>query len=161
MKKFLSILLTMALCLSMSTNVFAADPVAADIAGDVANEIPAGAVKNTVTVTLDPHEEADIMPLMWDQVTDQSTKQYLYLVPFIIPDRYFAYEMEATGATGRYAVSLMYNSTATIASQSGGVNNGSYKIDWIEVTPGNTYQFRVNNGTGGTIAIKITYYSWK
>ncbi len=161
MKKFLSILLTTALCLSMSTNVFAANNVAADTAGNEVSEIPTGAVKHTVTVTLDPHEETDIMPLMWDQVTDESTKQRLYLVPFKIPDRYFAYEMEATGASGNYAVSLMFDSTATVASQTGGVNEGSYKIDWIEVIPGYTYQFMVTNSTGGTIAIKITYYSWK
>lgn len=148
MKK-LATLLTLILCLSMTQiNTFAAEtPDTPEL------------VKHTETVVVEPGENI-IQPRMWAQDGGESRLQYLYLVPFVIPDRYFAYEVSATGASGQYTAALMYDNFI-VAATYGRVGAGTYKNDWIEVDPGETYQFKISNFTGGTITVNLTYYSWK
>jgi hypothetical protein len=83
-------------------------------------------------------------------------------LPFTIPDRYFAYEIRATGAsTQTFTVSLFdiygsfYASGSTYAD-----GYSKVKVDWITVDAGESYQFKIYNNTGNILTVYITYYSW-
>lgn len=147
MKKIFSLFLVLVFMISISSVAFASNE------HKVTVDVPASS-----TTVIAPGDDPDI----WGQETeDLDTGYSLYLLPFIIPDHYFAYEFSATGAPSSvYTVSLMYQSIAAIASGNGYANGTNYKIDWISVTTGGQYCFRIINNTGSTIHVTITYYSW-
>lgn len=154
MKKFLSLILALTLCVSMSVTAFAEGP----------SDIPE-LEKTTITYDVPAAEEDDdgIEPLIWGQETHEPNVQTRYTTPFVIPDRYFAYEVTATSGNpnGECAVALMNSYMWAIASETVFANGVMEKRDWIEVHPGESYQFRITNLTGSNLKVTITYYSWK
>lgn len=155
-KKLFSLILAVAMCLSFSVTAFAAETDQAVLE------------KHVVTLSVKPGDDAGIMPAMWDQNTyTVGVGITTYTPQFIIPDRYFAYEMSATGVSGApvsvpYSVALMYDVTGLVASQNGIANGVSTKYDWIDLGfTGGSYLFRIINGGSEAINVTLTYYSWK
>ncbi len=155
MKKLISLLLAVSLFTSMSVNAFAADR----------SDIPE-IEKTTITYEMPAptdDENAGIQPLIWDQESHETSKQLAYTPLFVIPDRYFAYEMSAISgnSSGKYAIALMDQYSIETHSITHTANSTTKKADWIDVVPGRSYQFRVTNFTGSNLIFTITYYSWK
>ena len=133
MKKFLTLVLVLVLCMTSSTLALA---------------------------------EGSIQPRIWDRtVNTLNPNTITYDIPFNIPDRYFAFEVYATGVNGQpvpngyYAVALMYDITTSISTMTGIADGTNYKKDWIDLIP-DEYQFKVFNYTDSPITVTITYYSW-
>lgn len=155
MKKLISLLLAVSLFTSMSVNAFAADR----------SDIPE-IEKTTITYEMPAptdDENAGIQPLIWNQESHETSKQIAYTPLFVIPDRYFAYEMSATSGnpSGSYAITLIDHNEDLIVRISNTANSSTKKADWITVDAGQTYQFKVSNLTGSNLKFSITYYSWK
>ena len=155
MKKIISLVLAIVLCMSLSVTALAAE-----------TDIPADVEKNTIEITLEPGEsidESDVTPYIWGQETHDVPYDARATAAFNIPDRNFAFEMKGTGINnepinGTYTVEL--NRGATIkASRPGNLDGTTYKVDWISVEPGN-YYFTIYNYTSVTIKVVLTYYSW-
>ena len=90
-----------------------------------------------------------------------------YTVKFAIPNKYFAYEVSATDSNGNacsaiYSVNLLYQPTLSVIATNSGLtaNGSSSKIDWITVSAGSDYLFKLCNSSNITLKINITYYSW-
>ncbi len=158
MKKFISLLAVLTLCISMATTAFATD-------GKDSSEIE----KTTVTYEIEPGTELvtkpgeSVDPCIWGQETHEPTAKVRYTTPFTIPDRYFAYEMTATSGNpaGEYAVALMDRYNTVTTSRTNIANGSTLKNDWITVDAGEAYQFRITNFTGSNLKVTLTYYSWK
>lgn len=151
-KKLVSVILAVVLCFSFSLNAFAFE----------AEKAPTPE-KHVVTLNIAPGGSSTVSPMMWDN------KSYTvgplvttYTGQFVIPDRYFAYEVTASGSNEGYSVSIMYNPSVTVASIYNVADGSSHKNDWIDVEAGHSYLFRiVNSSTYASINVTITYYSWK
>ncbi|MCI9454401.1 MAG: hypothetical protein HFG83_11350 [Dorea sp.] len=155
MKKSISLLLTIIVCFSMSISAFAAD--------EDNFVIPKDIKETTITYQIDPNDVDGIQPFIWNTEERETNKQTAYTPFFTIPDRYFAYEITATSdnPSGQFSVALIDKNSVTIRSISG-IADGSYrKSDWIDVTAGQVYQFKVTNQTNSYLKFTITYYSWK
>lgn len=155
MKKFISLLLSVSVFMSMAVTAFAADE----------SDVPE-IEKTTITYEMPApanDEDAGIQPLMWDEENRETSKQLAYTPPFVIPDRYFAYEIRATSGnpSGSYAVALIDSDEDVVVRISNTANSSTKKADWITVDAGQTYQFKVTNLTGSNLIFSITYYSWK
>jgi len=85
---------------------------------------------------------------------------------FVADGNYIAFEGTGTLANGlpcstcMYSVSLRTNSGGTVASVSVPANGGTFKKDWVSISYGSTYYFRVTNNSDQTLRITITYYTW-
>lgn len=146
-KKIVALLMALVMCLSFSTSVFA-------------SEVP-DVEKHTITFEIPASDESGVQPWMWGQQAPSVNPGSARSNAFTITDRYFAYEMTATGASGNYAVSLVYeNTNVTIASQSSSVDGVMHKLDWIDVTAGKSHQFIIYNYCSSPISVTLTYYSW-
>lgn len=163
--KILALLLTIAMCIGMSTTAFAEEPASPDISDSMAE-----AERHTITIEVAPGEEIGtedgIMPLMWDEKELSIMNGGTFDLPsFYVSDRYFAYEATVTGPngevinSGKFAVNLMYYSSIK-ASMSGNPNGSTYKLDWITMDSG-TYYFQLLNNSPAILKFHITYYSWK
>ena len=158
MKKFIVLLLTLAITLSLfSVTAFAEE--------SYPNGIPENATRHTIEVTLRPEES--ITPFVWgDPSITMVDNHTAYTGSFYLSDRYFAYEMqgflEEPGATSTesYSVILEHTSGGMIASMSGLADGATYKKDWITINVDGTYRFRVVNNTDYTLTVYMTYYSW-
>lgn len=160
-KRILSMLLALTLCLSLSTTAFASET----------SEIPENVTKTTVTYTVDAGESiTTVQPRMWSGNTyTLNSGTATYTAQFTIPDKYFAYEVYATDSNGNalsssttaFYVYLMEDDVeTTIASLSGAANGTTYKKDWITVTAGNSYLFKIYNNSSTSLSVTITCYSW-
>lgn len=122
---------------------------------------------HTIEITLEPGEvptDDGIMPLMWGQQKPQLGPRSSQETPeFNIPDRYFAFELSATGTNGQ-AVSgtiaaELLRGGGVKAAASGDADGNITKYDWIQVNTG-TYKFKLYNYTYSTLNFTLTYYSW-
>lgn len=150
-KKLVSVILAVVLCFSFSLNAFAFE----------AEKAPTPE-KHVVTLNIAPGGSSTVSPMMWNKKSyTVGVGVTTYTEQFVIPDRYFAYEMTATGGSA-YTVTLVHNVSYFIASMGGVADGSSYKNDWIDLySTGDTYQFRIVNGGSSTIYVTLTYYSWK
>lgn len=158
LKKIFALFLAIVLATSFSTVAFAAE----DESG-----IPENATRHTIEVTVEPGETLDgtedgIAPYIWGQENYTVSGDKTYTRQFTVPDRYFAYEAVATSnGSGTCHVALMLpNCTTEVVGFLLTVNGSSDKMDWIDVTSGNNYLFRIINYATDSITVTITYYSW-
>lgn len=154
-KRILAIIMAMLFLVSTSTVAFAASSPEV-VVHTVAISVPP-------TLTSNSAERENPSTRMWDSVSYymESYISVLYGIFFTIPDHYFAYETYATGApSGYYGVNLLGSAGQTIATLSNKADGVSVKNDWISVTAGNQYRFKVRNNTGSNITVYITFYSW-
>ena len=163
-KKLIALFLAMVLATSFATTAMAAEPD---------SEIPENATRHTIELTVAPDgtiegsDEDGVAPFIWNQENHTVSYDKTYTLQFTVPERYFAYEMRATGTSGNaingtYTVDLlMASSFAARASSTQSVNGITYKVDNIDLS--NTNQrclFCITNNTGVPISVTITYYSW-
>ncbi len=158
MKKIISMLLVLIMCFSL----FAVTAFASE------DELHSSLEEHTVTLNIAPGGNAEIMPAMWEQNTyTVNVGVTTYTAKFVIPDRYFAYEMSATGTNGQatsvlYSVYLVYNVTVPITGIGGVADGTPYKNDHIDLySTGEKYQFKIVNEGNTAIKVTLTYYSWK
>ena len=158
MRKIISMLLVFVMCFSF----FAVTAFASE------DEVHSSFEKHAVTLNIAPGGNAEIMPAMWEQNTyTVNVGVTTYTAKFVIPDRYFAYEMSATGTNGQatsvpYSVTLVYDVTGLIAGMAATADGTSYKNDWIDLhSTGDKYQFKIVNDGNAAIKVTLTYYSWK
>ena len=154
-KRILAIIMAMLFLVSTSTVAFAAS-LPEVVAHTVAISVPP-------TLTSNSAERENPGTRMWNSVSYyiEYYVSVLYSAYFTIPDPYFAYETYATGApSGYYGVNLLGSGGQIIATTSNLANGTSVKNDWINVTAGKQYRFKVINNTGSNITVYITYYSW-
>ena len=148
--------LALALAFSFSTVAFAAEE----------SGIPENATRHTIEVTVEPGEN-DIAPYIWGQGTyNPPVNGATYTASFTTPHRYMAYEIRGIKSDGSvtnstYEVSLLYSLTMTsIASITESADGNTYKMDWITVEANDNYLFKIQNYTGTSIKVTITYYTW-
>ena len=157
MKKLFSLFLSVAFCLSMSMSAFATD------GSDNNSNVPEGVKKTDVICIIGAGDDAGIQPLIWGE-TEPTVSNAYYTSSFAIPDRYFGYDFTAVSSTnpnGIYSVSLLDSNLSVIYKTGAHANGEPGKGDWINVNPGQSYRFRINNSTGSSLTVHITYYSWK
>ena len=163
MKRFVSLLMAMLLCLSIGSVAFAAE--------GSANTIPENATEHTVAFCLPAQGEmtvpADgIAPYIWGDPSVTMVDHYVYYTaPFYVSDRYFGYEVEGFLDPGivtdrGYSVSLQHVNGGVISSMSGEADGSLYKVDWVNIYTDGNYRFRIANDTDYTLTVYITYYSW-
>lgn len=160
MKKFISLLVVLSLTLGLSMTALAEEdnggiPELENVEKhEIIYELPAPSSDDS---------DEGVQPLIWGQETHEPMVPTRYTTPFVIPDRYFAYEMSATSGNpnGTYAVALMDKYMDVVTSRSTIANGSTLKNDWIDVDAGETFQFRITNLTNSTLKVTITYYSWK
>lgn len=158
MRKFFAIIMSIVLCFSFSVSAFAETP-----------EIE----KHTITITVPAKDnqstnENDISPCMWDQGSyTLGVGTQTFTGDFIIPNRYFAYEISGYPVNGgtsseSFAVYLCLSiPQVSVAGCSTYANNNVSKMDWLTVDEGEYYYFLIQNNTSQAIYVTITYYSWK
>ena len=121
--------------------------------------------KHTIEITV-PANEDIVMPYMWDSgsywpITGTSTTPR-----FTVDSTNFAFETNATDTNGNacsatYTTSLMSSlSNGTIASALHTANGTTKKVDWLQVSNGSSYYFKLTNHSSTAIAVYLTYYSW-
>lgn len=163
-KKLIALFLAMVLATSFATTAMAAEPD---------SEIPENATRHTIELTVAPDgtiegsDEDGVAPFIWNQENHTVSYDKTYTLQFTVPERYFAYEMRATGTSGNalsgsYRVELLLAATlATYASRTEAANGSTYKVDHIDFGASNQRcLFCITNGTGVPISVTITYYSW-
>lgn len=160
-KKTFAIFLALIFAISFSTIAFASE----DESG-----IPENAIRHTIEVTLEPMEafvgEEGSDPCIWSSKDYTTSSDTTYTPTFVTDHRYLAYEISAIGSSGSTVsgtctVKLIeHSSMAAIASTYVPANGTVEKIDWIDAGSGNTYLFKIMNGTGTSITVTITYYTW-
>lgn len=163
-KKLIALFLAMVLATSFATTAMAAEPD---------SEIPENATRHTIELTVAPDgtiegsDEDGVAPFIWNQENHTVSYDKTYTLQFTVPERYFAYEVRATGTSGSavsgsYNVSLLLASTfSTLASCTTYANGGTVKVDNIDLLMSNTTcLFCISNYTGVPISVTITYYSW-
>ena len=157
-KKLVSVLLAFVMCMSL----FAVTAFASE------NEAHTSFEEHTVTLNIAPGGNAEIMPAMWEQNTyTVGVGLTTYTPQFVIPDRYFAYEMSATGVNGQatsvaYSVTLMRSASTPISGMGGTADGSPYKNDWIDLySSGLSCLFKIVNSGSSAIKVTLTYYSWK
>lgn len=158
MRKVFAIIMSVVLCFSLSVSAFAETP-----------EIE----KHTITITVPEKNnqstnENGVSTHMWEQGSyNLDTGTQTLTGDFIIPNRYFAYEISGYPINGgtsseSFAVYLCLSiPQAIVAGSSTYANNQVSKLDWLTVDEGEYYYFLIKNNTSQTISVTITYYSWK
>lgn len=160
-KKVLCLVLTLVMVFSITcTTAFADD------SGDN-HEMPERLIGTTIEVSVAPGDDADIMPLIWDQTFPTVGTGITRTGSFIVPDRYFAYEAYAldiaTGGAveGNCRIDL-YKNDGSWDDMSISINGKTHKADWVDLEENNsTCYFKLKNTSGDFISVVITYYSWK
>ena len=163
-KKLIALFLAMVLATSFATTAMAAEPD---------SEIPENATRHTIELTVAPDgtiegsDEDGVAPFIWNQENHTVSYDKTYTQQFTVPERYFAYEMRATGTSGNaisgnYSVALYLAGPFTsIALSTKNVDGNTYKVDHIDLSASNqTCLFCISNFTGVPISVTITYYSW-
>lgn len=156
MKKIVSLLVVLSLFMAMTVTASATE-IPEREEHKITYEFPAPGSDEAT-------DDDGVQPLIWGQETHEPMAKTRYTTPFVIPDRYFAYEITATSGnpSGKYAVALVESSDTSVVCNISTTANGTVKkIDWLDVYPGTSYQFRISNMTGSTLKVTITYYSWK
>ena len=154
-KRILAIVMAMLFLVSSSTIAFAASTPEV-VAHTVAISVPP-------TLTSNSAGREGGGSRMWNSVSYyiESYVSVLYSPYFTIPDPYFAYETYATGApSGYYTVKLYKSNGQLIGTTSNLADGSSRKNDWLSVSAGSQYRFKVLNNTGSNITVYLTYYSW-
>ena len=135
-KKLIALFLAMVLATSFATTAMAAEPD---------SEIPENATRHTIELTVAPDgtiegsDEDGVAPFIWNQENHTVSYDKTYTLQFTVPERYFAYEVRATGTSGNavsgnYIVELLdAESFAPLASISSSVNGITYKVDNIDL----------------------------
>lgn len=165
-KKLIALLLAMIIATCFATTAMASEC-------DSDSQIPENAICNTIELTVFPGETIEkiggggVAPLIWNQENHVVNYNKTYTQQFIVPERYFAYEMRATNTSGNaisgsYSVALYLSGPFTsIASATHNVNGNTYKVDNIDLGASNqSCLFCITNFTGVPISVTITYYSW-
>lgn len=157
-KRFISLLLVLVLCMATTIPVFASD------AGHDFSEIK----KHSFEITIEPCESignvSGISPYIWDQ-KDFFFNNVCYTTFFYVPDQYFGFEVIAGNEFSQpcnipFIVQLVTPYDSVIISLNAIAHGGTYKLDWISVTPNSNYRFKIINNTSARLHIIITYYSW-
>ena len=121
--------------------------------------------KHTIEITV-PANEDIIMPYMWDSgsywpITGTSTTP-----KFTVDSTNFAFETNATDTNGNacsatYSTALVLSTTnGAMASTTHTANGTTKKVDWLNVSNGSSYYFRLINHSSTPLAVYLTYYSW-
>ena len=162
-KKMIALFMAILMATCFATTAMAAEPD---------SEIPENATRHTIELTVNPDGtieggEDGISPFIWNQENHIVSGNKTYTMQFNVPERYFAYEMRATGTNGNavngnYRVDLLDAQVfAIIASNTKAVNGITDKVDHIDLYSSNLrVLFCITNGTGVPISVTITYYSW-
>lgn len=162
-KKMIALFMAILMATCFATTAMAAEPD---------SEIPENATRHTIELTVNPDGtieggEDGISPFIWNQENHIVSGNKTYTMQFNVPERYFAYEMRATGTNGsavngNYRVDLLdAQSFSVIASCSRAVNGTTEKVDHIDLNVTNErVLFCITNATGVPISVTITYYSW-
>lgn len=163
-KKIIALFLAIIMATSFATTAMAAESDSG---------IPENATAHTIELTVNPDgtiegaEDSGISPFIWNQEHHTVSGNKTYTQQFNVPDRYFAYEMRATDASGnaisgQYCVELLYAiSFSTLAACTQAANGVTHKIDHIDLDASNVrVLFCITNYTGVPISVTITYYSW-
>ena len=132
MKKVISTILAIAMCIAIATTSVAASET-----------------------------EREKQPTrMWDSVTYVvPAYSSVNTGSFSLTDHYFAFEMNATSVSGgTYTVAFKRNNV-TMVSVTQNINSGTFKKDWITIISG-THNFTITNNSGVAITVTLTYYSW-
>lgn len=156
--------LCLALALMMVFTVTCTTAFAED-SGDN-HEMPEGLIRTTIEITVEPGEDADIMPLIWDQKNPTVGNGYSRTSSFVVPERYFAYEASATDAITGEAVDgtvviNLYQNDCLADSNGIPINGKTYKADWIDLHGSNsTCYFKLRSNSDDFVSVVLTYYSW-
>lgn len=154
------------LAMVLAFGSFSISAFAAETEGE--SSIPEYATKHTIELTVDSGEELDASTWIWGEDTYTSPVNAVTYTPnFVVPDRYFGFEFSGTDTSGNavsgtYEVSLLFWETLSrVASSTATANGLTKKVDNIDLSDTNyKYLFRINNYTGVTLSVTITYYSW-
>lgn len=163
-KKIFALFLAIIMATSFATTAMAAESDSGT---------PENLVSHTIELTVNPDgtveggEDDGISPFIWNQENHTVSGNKTYTQQFTVPERYFAYEMTATDASGNaisgnYMVDLLDAQTfCVIASCTQQVDGNTYKIDHIDLYSSNErVLFCITNATGVPISVTLTYYSW-
>lgn len=157
MKKMLSLVLAIALIFVVNTNTaFASEPD--DSTGEP--------VKHTIEISIEPNEEAGIMPLRYDEYNPEILRgNTIKTDQFYVTERYMAFEAYALGTDGNVVdgeviIELRrYVSEGLVADMNLSIDGVTDKNDWIDGGRG-FYYFSMYNSTNSHIKLHLTYYSW-
>ena len=163
-KKIIALFLAIIMATSFATTAMAAESDSG---------IPENATAHTIELTVNPDgtiegaEDSGISPFIWNQEHHTVSGNKTYTQQFTVPDRYFAYEMRATDASGNaisgtYRVELLLAITfSTLASCTEAADGTSHKLDHIDLDSSNQrLLFCISNYAGVPLSVTITYYSW-
>lgn len=163
-KKIIALFLAIIMATSFATTAMAAESDSGT---------PENLVSHTIELTVNPDgtveggEDDGISPFIWNQENHTVSGNKTYTQQFNVPERYFAYEMRATDASGNaisgsYCVQLLYALTFSVyASSTNPVDGNTYKMDHIDLDSSNQrVLFCITNLAGVPISVTITYYSW-
>ena len=163
-KKIIALFLAIIMATSFATTAMAAESDSG---------IPENATAHTIELTVNPDgtiegaEDSGISPFIWNQENHTVSGNKTYTQQFNVPERYFAYEMRATDASGnaisgQYSVDLLYAlSFSLYASRTEEANGVTYKVDHIDLGASNErVLFCITNFAGVPLSVRITYYSW-
>ena len=105
LKKLIALFLAMVIATSFTITALAAE---------TEPEIPENATCHTIELnlaadgTVESYTQDGITPRIWNQINHTVSGNKTYTLQFTVPERYFAYEMRATTATGG-TVNANYN----------------------------------------------------
>ena len=163
-KKIIALFLAILMATSFATTAMAAESDSG---------IPENATAHTIELTVNPDgtiegaEDSGISPFIWNQENHTVSGNKTYTQQFNVPERYFAYEMRATDASGNaisgsYCVDLLdAQAFCIIASCTKQANGITYKVDHIDLNATNErVLFCISNISGVPLSVTITYYSW-
>lgn len=123
--------------------------------------LPATSTVAHAAEELEPGEVVVVPTRMWNSVTVSLGSGAVYNTSSFTADgNYMAFQMTGTGSSSAiYSVSLL-KSSAIVTSSQAYANGGSTKVDWIPISSGSSYSFRIVNNSSTTITVTLTYYSW-
>lgn len=163
-KKIIALFLAIIMATSFATTAMAAEPDSGT---------PENLVSHTIELTVNPDgtveggEDDGISPFIWNQENHTVSGNKTYTQQFNVPERYFAYEMRATDASGNaisgsYCVDLLDAELfGVIASYTKRADGNTYKVDHIDLNATNErVLFCITNLSGVALFVTITYYSW-
>lgn len=157
--KIFSIVIIMMITIFMQTSLVFAN----ETQTDYPEGIPEHAVKHEIEVEI-PYVEEGINPYLWGQETPTlSNGQLVTVATFASGYNYAAFETSATvvsgTATGTYFTGF-YDDGAPIKEVYKYADGIITKCDNIAINNQSTYTIKVQNNTGATISVKVTYYTW-
>ena len=116
-----------------------------------------------LVLTIPAGENQGITPYMWDHGTyNPEPNRVMDTLDFTIdPDHhFFCFNATVTGNSPGICSIVLRSNAGERCTMNADVNGGEDTMDWISVTPGKDYFFRITNHTSSVVKVYLKYYSF-